>query len=124
MNRSDKTPPNHPLVTRWSNGNPLTSPRPPWLFLGHTPYLLFSFIGIIQSWGWKHFLTLGVFYLPYLLCIISWFIRQRKQEKILSQLLKREDIEDMEIENNPILGNVRFSSKSSSISKKSSSKHK
>lgn len=125
MSKSKKKSKNsiNPLVAWMFRDKSLSKPYPPWMFVGHTPYLILVITGIIQSWGWKQFLILGGFYLPYALCIISWFARQRKQEKLLQKLLEREDIDTLEIENNPIIGSLKFSTRSS-LPQKTSNKNK
>lgn len=124
MSRSDKSPLDHPLVAQRPRNKHPNNPYPPWLLFGQAPYTIFTIMGVVQNWSWKQFLILGGLYFPYLLFIISWFIRQRKQERIIQKLLDKDDVDNLEITNNPIVGDIRYSTRPSSKSKKSSSKSK
>lgn len=94
---------------------------PPWrLVVGQVPYDIVFVIGQIHRWDLEQYLIFFFFFLPYLLMVISWFIRQRKQEKIVNSLLKDLNIDTLEALET-FLGDLKISTKDS---KRSPSKRK
>lgn len=74
-----------------------SKPYPPWpLVVGQAPYEIMFLVGQFQHWATIHYLILLAFFLPYLIIIISWFIRQRQEEKILKELLEDLDVDTLE----------------------------
>lgn len=74
-----------------------SKPYPPWpLVAGQAPYEIMFLFGHFQHWATIHYLILLALFIPYLLIIISWFIRQRQEEKILKELLKNLNMDTLE----------------------------
>lgn len=72
---------------------------PPWrLIAGQVPYDILIIIDQIQHWDsqqpWnlQQHLIFFILFIPYLIMVLSWFIRQRKEERIMESLLTDLDI--------------------------------
>lgn len=85
----------------------LPAAYPPWFYASNVPWCIAGVIGIAEQWRWIQLVLLGIMYSSYLICMISFFKRQRKEEEIIQQLLSRTDLDTLEIENG-IIGTVKY----------------
>ena len=97
------------FLSWYYKNSPGANPFPPWLFAGNILYTIALIFGAVKQWTIEYFLVLGLLYLPILICTISFFIRQRKQEKLLDDFLKNNLFDSLELNNNPILGDLKGS---------------
>lgn len=127
MNQKSPKRFNDYFLSWYSRNSPKANPFPPWILAGNILPTIGLIFGTIKQWKIEHFLLLALLYLPILICTISLFIRQRKQENLLKYLLENCAFDSLKLNNNPILGDLKGSKDkqlSNSKKKKKKTRHK
>ena len=112
------------FLSWYYKNSPGANPFPPWLFAGNILSTIGLIFGAVKQWNIEYFLVLGLLYLPILICTISFFIRQRKQENLLKHLLEDDIFDSLELNNNPILGDLKGSKDNQSSNSQKEKKKK